>query len=414
LGACAPAGPAGQAPRAKQSPVSLAVAAGGWVSPEDLELHRSVWRAYQEHRPHVTLQIDETFGGSTTKLLTMLAAGTSPDTAYIHPNDLATVASQGAYQNLDEFIRRDRSLDMKVYFPAVLEFFKFKGVLYQMPYYSGPSMLYYNKSLLNRLGVKLPEEYDRAGQWDWRTGFVEAHQRLTQETGGIKTYGSDGRTGLHFLCVPIWCNGGEIFNKDLTESRLHTAPAVEAIQTYADLWAKYRAIHPSGNWIQFSEGTIGLVFGGRFMGPTFRQIKDIEVGMWHHPRGPAGAFTRNGPNGYGVVSGARNPAEAWEFVKFYSGPVAQVLLFSGGRNVPYTTRKEDLEAFRKSLAPWEREEVYLETNRRLRPLAPLPAKWGEITRLFNDEWKLLIAGEKRAQQAMSEIRPQIDALLKEK
>ncbi|MGH2351808.1 MAG: ABC transporter substrate-binding protein [Chloroflexota bacterium] len=414
LGACGPGPePSGQTPAASKQPVTLAVGAGGFVSPEDLELHRSVWRAFQEHNPRITLQVDEVFNGSTTKLLTMVAAGTSSDAAYVHPNDLATVASQGAYQNLDTFIKGDRTIDMKVYYPTVLEYFKFKGVLYQMPYYSGPSVLYYNKSLLKRLSVKLPEEYEKAGQWDWRTGFVEAHQRLTQSAGGTNTYGSDGRTGLAFLCIPIWCNGGEILNKELTESRLHTAPSAEAIQTYADLWARHKAIHPSGDWVRFQEGTIGLVFGGRFQGPTYRTIKDFEVGMWHHPRGPAGTFTRNGPNGYGVITGGQHPAEGWEFVKFYSGPVAQVLLFSGGRNVPATTRKEDLEAFRKSLAPWENEQVYLDATKRLRPLTPLPAKWGEINKLFGDEWKLLTAGEKQAQQAMTEIKPQLDALLKQ-
>src|SRR5262249_17980180 len=157
----------------------------------------------------------------------------------------------------------------------------------------------------------------------------------------------------------------------------------EAIQAYADLWAKYQAVHPSGDWLRFVDGTIGTVYGGRFQGPTYRTIKDFEVGMWHHPKGASGAFTRNGPNGYGVLAGAKHPAEAWEFVRFYTGPVAQVLLFSGGRNVPCTTRTEDLEAFRKSLAPWESEQVYVEATKRLRPLTPLPAKWGEINTLFN-------------------------------
>lgn len=116
----------GRAPAGEKAPVSLAIAAGDWVSPEDKELHRTVWSAFQQSRPHVTLDVNE-IAFSTDKLLTSVAGGTAPDAAYIHPNDLPSVAAPGAYQDLDKLIRADRSIDLKVFFPKVLEFFRIKG-----------------------------------------------------------------------------------------------------------------------------------------------------------------------------------------------------------------------------------------------------------------------------------------------
>lgn len=396
----------------KKAPVTVAIAAGGWVSESDKVLHRSVWKAFEQARPHVTLDINE-IAFTTDKLLTAVAAGTPPDAAYIHPNDLPAVAAPGAYQNLDEYVRRDKSVDLKGIFPKVLEFFKFKGVLYQLPYHSGPSMIYYNKSLFRRLGVRTPEEYDKASQWAWRTGWMEAVRLLTQERDGQKLYGFDGRTGIHFISVPIWANGGDLLNKELTESRLHLPQSAEAIQSYADMWAKLGAVPDPANWQTFTQGHIGMVLGFRGMGPLYRTIADFEVGMWHNPGGPAGTFTRSGPSGYGVVSGAQHADEGWEFCKNYTGPAAQGVLFSGGFNVPMTTRKEDLEAFRKDLAPWEKEDVYMEAqDKRLRPLAPLPVKWQQINTAWGREWTLIRDGKKTAQQAMTELRPEVESLLK--
>jgi multiple sugar transport system substrate-binding protein len=403
------------APAGSAAPATVALAAGGWVSDVDKEVHRQVWKAFQESRPNVTLDINE-IAFTTDKLLTSVAGGTPPDVAYIHPNDLPAVAGPGAYQNLDNYLKRDKgaAADVKSMFPKVLEFHKFKGVLYQLPYHSGPSIIYYNKSLFRRLGVRLPEEWERAGQWGWRTGWMEAVRLLTQERDGRQLYGFDGRTGIHFISVPIWANGGEIMNKETTESRLHLPPATEALQSYADMWAKLRAVPDPANWQLFNQGHIGMVLGFRGMGPFFRTITDFELGMWHNPGGPAGTFTRSGPSGYGVVSGAKQGDLGWEFVKFYVGAAAQKILFSAGFNVPMTTRKEDLEAFRKDLAPWEREEVYLEAqDKRLRPMAPLPLKWRDFNVVWNREWTLIRDGQKTAQQAMTGARQELDSLLKE-
>jgi multiple sugar transport system substrate-binding protein len=417
LAACAPgqAGrPVDQAATAAKAPVKMALAAGGWVSEVDKEVHRKVWKAFEESRPHVTLDINE-IAFTTDKLLTAVAGGEPPDAAYIHPNDLPAVAGPGAYANLDEYAKRDKSVDLKVLFPKVLEFHKFKGVTYQLPYHSGPSIIYYNKTLFQRLGVKTPEEYDRAGQWNWHTGWMEAVRLLTTDRDGAKTYGFDGRTGIHFINVPIWANGGDIFNQDLSETRLHLPASAEAIQRYADMWTKLAAVPDGANWQHFAQGHIGMVFGFRGMGPLYRTIKDFELGMWHTPGGTAGKFTRSGPSGYGVVTGAKQPDEGWEFCKYYIGAAAQTILFSAGFNVPMTSRKEDLEAFRKDLAPWEREEVYLEAqDKRLRPMAPLPLKWREVNAIWNREWNLIRSGERAAQQAMTAARPEIDSLLKEK
>jgi ABC-type glycerol-3-phosphate transport system substrate-binding protein len=385
-----------------------------------------VWKAFQEAHPQIDLQLDEQ-GGNATKILTQLSAGTPPDTAYVHPNDLTIVAAPGGLQNLDGFLKNDKSVDIKIYNSTVLEYFKFKGVLLLLPYYSGPSMLYYNKTLFKKYGVKLPEEYDRAGQWQWETGFLEAARQLTRGGGDQKTYGFGGLARIIQMVVcPIWCQGGDVLDwKTHGKAFLNTGPTLEALQLQADLVTKYGVVPAPadeagfgspGSWgheVEFAQGKTGMLFGGRFWGPLVRQIQGFDVGMWHHPKGKAGRVHRNGPNGYGVLTGAKNPAGGWEWCKFFAGPTAQAVLFSGGRNVPITTRKEDLEGFRNSLTPWENGDVYLETNTNMRAIAPLPAKWGDMSAVYGDAWSTVISGKAPVQTAMDDVNRQWEALLKQ-
>jgi multiple sugar transport system substrate-binding protein len=424
LAACGPLGGASPAqPAPAKGPVTLDVMDGAWVSAEDLELHRSVWRAFQQARPHVKLEVDETW--STLKVITRVAAGTPPDTANIHPNDLATAAAAGVFRELDGFIKGDRTIDIKLYHPVVLDYFRYKGKLLEFPYYSGPSMMYYNKTLLTRHGVKLPEEYERANQWSWDQGFLEACRKLTQGAGDAKTYGYGGMArALAMVAAAVWSNGGDLIDwQGHTKAYLTTPATLEVFQQQADLVLKHGVVPPpaeepifGGSWgleKGFQMGRIGFLFGGRFWGPQLRPITDFEVGMWHHPKGRAGRFHRNGPNGYGVVSGAKQPEEGWEFVKFYAGPVAQALLFTGGRNVPITTRKEDLEAFRKSLMPWEREQVYLDTNKNMRALAPQPAQWGEMNNVYGKAWSEVLLGQREVKAALEDVNRQWELLMRQ-
>ena len=426
LAACGPTesgGGTGGAAGPKKAPVTLQVGSFPPNSPEDLEVHRSIWTAFSQARPHVTLHVDEQ-GTNPTKLLAQLAANTPPDAAAIHPNDLATVAAAGGYQRLDDLVAKDKTVDVKLFQTGLLEYFKFKGGLLQLPYYSGPSMMFYNKTLFQRSGVKLPDDYDREGKWTWDGGFLEAARQLAQGSGGSRIYAFHPKArALAMQASAVWSNGGDLIDwANHSRSALTTPATLEAFQIQADFTTKHRVVPPpaeeaefGGGWDclkGFTTGRIAMFFGGRGWIPTLKTIRDFEVAMWHHPKGKAGRVHRDGPNGYGVVTGAKQTEEAWEFVKFYSGTTAQVLLVNGGRNVPTTTRKEDLDAFRKAVAPFEKPDVHLEAARGRRALAPLPTKWGEMNRVYGDSWSQVLNGGVEVKPALEDLSRQWEQLLK--
>src|SRR5262249_33455458 len=162
--------------------------------------------------------------------------------------------------------------------------------LHLMPYYSGPSMLYYNKTLFQKLGVKSPEAYEKAGQWEWDTGFLDAARRLTQGSGDQKAYGFGGLARIIQMAVcPGWCNGGDGIDwKTHGRAQLTTQPTLDALQVQAEYVTKHgvvpapadeAALGNPGSWAhenEFRAGRIGMLFGGRFWGPLLRPVREFE------------------------------------------------------------------------------------------------------------------------------------------
>jgi ABC-type glycerol-3-phosphate transport system substrate-binding protein len=60
---------------------------------------------FNKKYPHIT--VNATPDGGITKLRTMLAAGTVPDTTWLNISDMPGVAEQGALFQLDQWITRD-------------------------------------------------------------------------------------------------------------------------------------------------------------------------------------------------------------------------------------------------------------------------------------------------------------------
>jgi hypothetical protein len=63
------------------------------------------------------------------------------------------------------------------------------------------------------------------------------------------------------------------------------------------------------------------------------------------------------------------------------------------------------------LLPWESAAAYAENVKRLRP-TPYVNQFSDITRLYSAGYNLVRQGQKTAAQMITELKPQIDALLR--
>ena len=346
----------------------------------------------------------------------MIVGGTPPDTMELHPAWVLNFILANQLNDLTDRMKTDKA----AYIPAQLDFWSHQSKLYGMPYYSGPSFIFYNKTLFKKHGAKTPEEHEKAGTWTWDT-LQELAKKATTGSGAEKTFGWDAAqhaANLQFYtCVPIWCNGGELINKEETAWLLDTPPVVEVIQWHADMVLKDKsdpaAERPPGAYLAVPDraGRDGL---GRAL-PLDRAgaTPPFEVGMVGTPKGKAGPVNRDGPNATRPADRDEEPRrglQAGDVLR--RGRTPRPIYLASGRPLPVRNDLLDSDAFKKSLKPFERLEVLLRVRPRRSAPGACPGKGAEARPGAEAEWDKVLVGQQDVPTAMKAAKAAMDPLLK--
>ncbi len=152
-----------------------------------------------------------------------LLTGNEPNLYMILNEDFNSLASLGALKNLDQIIKSDSDFDVDKFYQNTLEIGKYQGVQYALPYEVNPTLMFVNKTLLEKEGISLPEN-------DWTLDdFYNICKQITKDTdndGIIDQYGYYNYTWLD----AIYAGGINIFNESGTSCDLNNTKVKEAIQ----------------------------------------------------------------------------------------------------------------------------------------------------------------------------------------
>ena len=86
-----------------------------------------------------------------------ILTGDEADVFLILGEDFNEFAELGVMKNLDSFIKNDSSFDETRYYETSLKSGQYQGKQYGLPYETVPTLMFVNKSLLNRSGLDVPE-----------------------------------------------------------------------------------------------------------------------------------------------------------------------------------------------------------------------------------------------------------------
>jgi multiple sugar transport system substrate-binding protein len=418
--AAKPAAPAATSAPAAAAPAqpaqgAVTLKAMYWSSsPEDHKLFEDVFTAFQDKNPGIAVEFDDVPSDDFQQTaLTRIVGGTPPDTMELHPSWVLSFILANQLIDLSEKVKDQKA----AYVPAQLDFWSNKDKLYGVPYYSGPSFMFYNKSVFQKAGMKTPEEHEKEGTWTWDT-LQQLAKQTTSGSGADKVFGWDGAhdvTNIQFYTsVPVWCNQGEWTDKEETAWQLDTPAVTEVFQWHADLQVKDKAIPlPSDlqgiSWL-FRTGRVAMAWAGRF-----RSIELVnatfDVGMVGTPKGKAGPINRDGPNASGLPVGTKNVDSALKLALFMGGPDAAPVYLASGRALPVQTALFDSDAFKKSLKPFERLEVLTNAAKTVRAWR-VPGKGAEELRTLKAEWDKVLIGQEDVPTAMKNAKAAMDPLLK--
>jgi multiple sugar transport system substrate-binding protein len=416
LAACGQTGEGGAGGSTEARPVTLNVLMGtAGAEPILDKLKESFKRAH----PNVTVEYSEISGTAPTqqKILTLAASGSLPDTLPEHPNFVTDIAEKGILSDLQPFASKDKGVDLPDFYTGVIDHFRHKGVLYGLPWNSGPSIIYFNRGLLERLSIKTPDQYEKEGKWDW-AAFQEVARLATKGTGADRTMGFQSpNMNLDWFDAWVWQAGGDVFSKDMKKCLLAEPPAVQAAQYMADLYLKDRVV-PVGNDAKdfpngVESGKVALRFGNKDQANVIDQkAKEnaFKPGLAPTPKGKGGRVNRDGPQANGIGKTTKEPDTAWVYVKHMSSLETQKIRLDAKLTTPVRKSAAKTPEFTRSLFDWEVGEYWSDAANTVRPLAK-PTRYTDVGNAWSDMWKRISAGEIAVRAGMEEVTRQIDGIL---
>jgi len=149
--------------------------------------------------------------------------GKTPDVFMILSDDFNQFASLGILKSLDELIENDAFFDKNKYFKTALISGEYHGVQYALPYETVPTLMFVNKTLLEREGISVPNS-----DWTWDDLYAIC-QKVTKDIDGdgvLDQFGIYNYDWLDAACT----NGAVLFDEDEMKIDLSNEKVVEAVK----------------------------------------------------------------------------------------------------------------------------------------------------------------------------------------
>ena len=399
-------------PREKSDIVELRMTM--WGKQHEMDYYNKALEDFYKEHPNVRVRIELIpWSRMFDKLLISTAGGRTPDVSRIDSVYFTPCAAKGLLECLDPYIKDDPEFDIKDFYrPAFEGWGMYAGKIYGIPGDVDIYAMYYNKTMFDKYGVPYPDE-----TWDWQK-YLWAAKKLTKDLDG------DGRLD-QWGCVPdqwwqdyVWQNGGDILSKDNAECALDQPEAYKAIQFLADLRNRYHVAPTPTDEVDigplklFTNGRIGMFTSGSWAAALFfhQDIKDFEYDAAPIPKGKQRAAFMGGA-AFGVLKGSKHKKEAWELVKFMTGPEMQRHFAETQHIIPSRQSVAESGAY-----------LYLKDEPRNKQVFIDAISYGcvlpnvECSREMNDiianEISLAILGKKSAKEACAKVAPIVDDLLK--
>ena len=294
--------------------------------------------------------------------------------------DLTTAAYNGYLLPLDKYWNAEPAAFRNAWTPSILSSAKWKGELYGLPIWGGTYGEIYNRDLVVKAGLdpsKPPKTVDEYVAWG---------RKLTgDDHWALAVLGGKTDTTTRVLLTWIWGNGGEAFNKDMTEATFAKDPrSLAAIKQYLGFAGKGGIAAPAPTTTNYLEQT-NLFAQGKIatMRNAYWSVAKVvgdnpslkgKLFATPNPTAVPNAPTLAQVAASSISSSCKNPDAAWKFIKFDADRKWQVERAVVANWMPMRQDVADDPAIKNDamLA----EFVRMGSNARSYPL-PHPA-WAEI------------------------------------
>lgn len=277
-------------------------------------------------------------GGYTDKINASVMSGGLPDVLTVDGPNISSYAHNNIIAPLVDVTKKEKS----EYLNSIIEQGTVDGKLYALGAMESSVGLYYNKDILDKAGVTVP---DQDHPWTF-SEFLNVLEKVKKVTDQSKGYPLDmtfptGEATIYYYAPFFWSNGGNLVSKDglKVDGIFNSEKNTETVEYFKKLRDNgYMSKVAIANL--FEEGRAAFKFDGAWEVNTVRtQYKKLKLGIapyivgdsWNHtPYTPTGSWA------FAMSSKAKNKVAASTLVKYMSGEESGLRLYKMTKSFPST------------------------------------------------------------------------------
>ena len=281
---------------------------------------------------------NESGGGYSDKINASVMSGDLPDVITVDGPNVAAYAANGIIQPLADLSEAERS----VYLDSILTQGTYDDQLYALGAMESSVGLYYNKDILEKAGVEVP---DGSHPWTWNQ-FLDVLKKVKPVTDELGGYALDmsfpaGESSIYFYAPFFWGNGGDFVSPDglAVEGYFDSEANKETLtflKTLVDEGYMSRVAIPD----LFESGRAAFKFDGAWaVNNIYTSYPDLNLGVapyvvgndWNGER-----YTPTGSWAYAASTNSQHIEGATKLVQYMSGVESSKRLNEYTNSLPST------------------------------------------------------------------------------
>lgn len=246
-------------------------------------------------------------------LTTGITADDAPDLTWLPVESSLEYIEADALLDAAPVLTSTAGYDYDDLVPKLQEPWRVGEAQYGVPFSTGPLIMYFNKDLYARAGVRSPKDLVADGEWTWES-FRETSKQLTDETGlpGYVVNDFDFSNWTRLLPL-LNAYGASPWNKDATECTVDSPEMRQALGLFNGMVFEDRSSPVPDQQVDFWGGQAGAT--SAFLGSsTLLEGAPFDWDIVPTPGGPAGDVQALGQSAIVALSAGKNHEAALAFL----------------------------------------------------------------------------------------------------
>jgi multiple sugar transport system substrate-binding protein len=373
---------------------------------------------FMKRHPNITISAENTqWTDFLQKYIAQAAGGTLPDIMYCHFSWIQQFVTQGSVIALDDYMTKQPDFNIDDFTKPSLGFYKRGGKLYGIAYDCGPGLLFYNKDMFDKAGVKYPTD-----QWTL-DDLKAAAIKMVSGSGANKKFGFNGTPVLNDSTIApsfLYPFGAQYVNEPAeTECLLNRPEAVKALEWWMELRFKYNAVPSPGEQQAmtaqqtdaFTLGRSAMMINGSWATPALSQNANFQWDIAPWPKGPVKHSTFAAGSAYTISKSSQHQDAAWIYLNEYLSTAGQSFMWGmTGRGSPARNSAWDSYFKSKFVPPHARIvldslNTFASNEILFQPTTP------KVTNTAKAIWDRVDAGKLPVKDALDQVTQQLNPIL---